>query len=93
MHQGIEYGWPNLLVMLAGCLALVCLCVSGMVVWWKRRPAGKLAAPQRRDGDRLARGVVAIAAVLGCVFPLLGLSMVAVLVFDLLIVRFGRAVS
>jgi uncharacterized iron-regulated membrane protein len=85
VHQGQQYGWPNLLVMLAGCLALVCLCISGMVVWWKRRPAGKLAAPTRKDGDRLAKGVLAIAVVLGCVFPLLGASMLAVLALDYLI--------
>lgn len=82
VHQGLEYGWPNLLVMLAGCIALICLCVSGIVVWWKRRPVGRLAAPARKDGDRLARGVVAIAVVLGCVFPLLGASMLVVLVLD-----------
>ena len=83
VHQGGEYGTPNLLVMLAGCLAVVALCVSGVAAWWKRRPAGRLAAPARRDGDRLARGVIAIAVVPGCVFPLLGASMLAVLALDL----------
>jgi uncharacterized iron-regulated membrane protein len=91
VHQGEEYGWPNLLVMLAACVARVCLCVSGVIVWWKRRPAGRLAAPVRRDGDRLAQGVVAIAVVLGCVFPLLGASMVVVLLVDTVIVRWGLA--
>jgi uncharacterized iron-regulated membrane protein len=90
VHQGLEYGWPNVLAMLAGCLALVCLCVSGMVAWWKRRPAGKLAAPARRDGDRLARGVIGIAVVLGCVFPLLGASMLAVLAIDTVVVALHR---
>lgn len=87
VHQGQQYGWPNLLVMLAGCLALICLCISGIVVWWKRRPRGRLAAPPRRDGDRLARGVVAIAVILGCVFPLLGASMLVVLLLDFSIRR------
>jgi uncharacterized iron-regulated membrane protein len=82
VHQGEQYGWPNLLIMLAGCLALICLCISGVIVWWKRRPSGKLAAPSRRDGDRLAKGVLAIAIVLACVFPLLGASMLAVLALD-----------
>jgi uncharacterized iron-regulated membrane protein len=86
VHQGGEYGTPNLLVMLAGCLALMALCVSGIVMWWKRRPDGKLAAPQRKDGDRLARGVVVIAVVLGCCFPLLGASMLAALLLDTLII-------
>jgi uncharacterized iron-regulated membrane protein len=82
VHQGGEYGTPNLLVMLAGCLALITLSISGVIVWWKRRPTGKLAAPVRRDGDRLARGVIAIAVVLGCIFPLLGASMLAVVLVD-----------
>jgi uncharacterized iron-regulated membrane protein len=85
VHQGAEYGTPNLLVMLAGCIALIALCVSGVTTWWKRRPAGKLAAPVSKDGDRLAKGVLAIAVVLGCCFPLLGGSMLAVLLLDSLI--------
>ena len=85
VHQGQQYGWPNLLVMLAGCLALVCLCISGVIVWWKRRPAGTLAAPGRKNSDHLAKGVLAIAIVLGCVFPLLGASMLAVLAIDYLL--------
>lgn len=87
VHQGQQYGWPNLLVMLAGCLALICLCISGVIVWWKRRPAGTLAAPGRKDGDHLVKGVLAIAIVLGCVFPLLGASMLAVLIVDSLTAR------
>jgi uncharacterized iron-regulated membrane protein len=87
VHQGGEYGTPNLVVMLAGCVALVLLCISGVVVWWKRRPRGKLAAPARKDGDRLARGAVVIAVVLGAVFPLLGASMLGVALLDMLIVN------
>lgn len=87
VHQGQQYGWPNLLVMLAGCMALICLCISGIVVWWKRRPAGMLAAPGRKESDQLAKGVLAIAIVLGCVFPLLGASMLAVLIIDALMAR------
>lgn len=87
VHQGVQYGWPNLLVMLAGCLALICLCISGVVVWWKRRPPGALAAPAafRQGDERLAGGVVLIAVVLGCVFPLLGASMLALLLVDALV--------
>jgi uncharacterized iron-regulated membrane protein len=85
VHQGGEYGTPNLLLMLAGCLALIGLCISGIVMWWQRRPAGRLAAPQRKDGDRLAGGVLLIAISLGCLFPPLGASMLAVLLLDTLI--------
>ena len=82
VHQGLEYGLPNQLLMLAGCFALMLLCVSSVIMWWKRRPAGRLAAPQRKDGDRLAVGVIVIAVALGLVFPLLGASMLAAAIVD-----------
>lgn len=91
VHQGAEYGAPNLAVMLAACLALMALCVSGVLMWWKRRPSGQLAAPMRKHGDRLARGVLAIAVVLGCVFPLLGLSMLVVVLLDALLLALIRS--
>ena len=51
-------------------------------MWWKRRPRGRLAAPPRREGDRAAAGAVAVAAVLGLLYPLLGASMLAALLLD-----------
>jgi len=91
VHQGVEYGLPNQLLMLAGCIAVMLLCVTGVVMWWKRRPAGRLAAPPRKDGDRLALGVVVIAVVLGIVFPLLGISMLLAAVLETLW-RYGASV-
>lgn len=93
VHQGGEYGTPNLIVMLAGCLALIVLCFSGIITWWKRRPAGRLAAPARKGGDRLAKGVLVIAVMLGCCFPLLGASMLAVLLVDCFMERMRRYFS
>jgi len=90
VHQGQQYGLPNLVVMFAGCLALIAMCISGIAIWWMRRPAGKLAAPPRRQGDRLAKGVLLIAALLGCIFPLLGASMLAVLLVDWLLSKLAR---
>jgi uncharacterized iron-regulated membrane protein len=82
VHQGREYGLANQLLMLAGCLAIVLLAVSAVVMWWKRRPAGVLAAPQRRLDDRTARGAVVIGIALGLLFPLLGASMLLALAID-----------
>jgi len=85
VHQGKQYGLFNQLLMLTACLALMTLCVSGVLTWWRRRPIGKLAAPARKDGDKLAKGVIAIAATLGIFFPLLGASMLLALAADWLI--------
>jgi uncharacterized iron-regulated membrane protein len=85
IHTGRQFGWINQLVMLAGCLAIVALAVSAAVMWWKRRPRGQLAAPPRRAGDRAAAGAIAVAVVLGVIYPLLGGSMLVALLVDVLV--------
>jgi uncharacterized iron-regulated membrane protein len=85
LHTGRQFGELNRLLMLAACLAIVALAVTGLTMWWKRRPRGQLAAPQRRPGDRATRGAVAVAVLLGLLYPLLGLSMIAALLIDTLI--------
>lgn len=87
LHTGQQFGGINRLVMLAGCLSIVLLAVSAVVMWWKRRPRGRLAAPPRREGDRAARGAMAVAVVLGLVYPLLGVSMLVALGIDAIVPR------
>jgi uncharacterized iron-regulated membrane protein len=82
IHTGRQFGWVNQLVMLAACLAIVALAVSAAVMWWKRRPHGRLAAPPRREGDRAAAGAITVAVLLGLIYPLLGASMLVALVVD-----------
>ena len=85
LHTGRQFGWINQLVMLAACLAIVALAVSAVVMWWKRRPRGRLAAPPRKAGDRAAAGAIAVALLLGLIYPLLGASMLVALVVDALV--------
>ena len=83
VHMGQQWGLANQLVLLAVCAATVLLCVSSAVMWWKRRPRGSLGVPPLPADRRALRGVVAILAVGGIVFPLVGLSLLVVLATDL----------
>ncbi|RTL44217.1 MAG: PepSY domain-containing protein [Burkholderiales bacterium] len=85
LHTGRQFGLANELVMLAGCVAIVMLAVSAVVMWWKRRPRGRLAAPPRREADRAATVAIAVAALLGALYPLLGASMLVALLVDALV--------
>lgn len=85
IHTGSQFGWVNQLVMLAGCLSIVGLALSAVVMWWKRRPRGRLAAPPRKAGERAAAGAIAVAVLLGLLYPLLGASMLVALLLDAVI--------
>lgn len=86
-HMGRQLGVVNGVVMGAVCIGVTFSIASAPIMYWKRRPRGSLGLPRRPDDARLTRGVVAIAIVLGVLFPLLGASMVLVAVVDQFLVR------
>lgn len=81
-HQGQQYGPANRWVMLAGCLALLLLCVSAPVLWWKRRVKGQLLAPPPPQDRSRGKAATAAAAVLGILYPLTGATLVVVVILD-----------
>jgi uncharacterized iron-regulated membrane protein len=89
LHEGREWGLLSQLLALLGTLALLFSCASAVVMWRKRRPKG-IGAPRRQPNRRLGFGVVAITIGLGVVFPLLGASIVVLLVLDLVVQRIPR---
>ncbi|MBP0616472.1 PepSY-associated TM helix domain-containing protein [Jiella mangrovi] len=89
-HMGQEYGLANKLILAAACLAIVVLAVSAAVMWWKRRPKGSLGVPPLPEDRRVFRGLIAILAIGGIVFPLVGLSLIIMLALDFAGTRLTR---
>lgn len=87
VHLGQEFGVPNQALLVVACLAIVLLCVSAAVMWWKRRPAGALGVPPMPADRRVMRTVLGLLVVGGIAFPLVGASLLVILVLDLLLVR------
>lgn len=87
VHMGQEFGLANQLVMLAACAAIVLLCVSALVMWWKRRPQGSLGVPPLPAEKATLRVVLALLAIGGLVFPLVGLSLIVMVVVDHFAIR------
>ena len=84
-HEGDLGAW-NLALNTVFCLAIIAMSVSGIVMWVKRRPAGaRLGAPPRPADIPYAKGTVLITLGLSLAFPMLGLTLLAVIVLDLVI--------
>ncbi len=86
VHEGREWGWVSQTLALLGTLAILLSIATSLVMWRARRPKG-LGAPRKEPDRRRMLGVVAITAVLGAVFPLLGASILLVLALEFLVVR------
>lgn len=87
-HEGDMGAW-NLVLNTVFCLSMIFLPVSGLVMWWKRRPerALRLAAPPAPQGMAFWWGAAALVVVLGLAFPLGGAMIAGVVALDLLLLR------
>jgi uncharacterized iron-regulated membrane protein len=89
LHEGRSLGlwsfWGSALM----CLSVIFMCVTGPLMWWRRRPkgAGRMGAPRGRMPLRstplLALGLLGLAVLL----PVFGISLVAVLALDQVVLR------
>jgi uncharacterized iron-regulated membrane protein len=86
-HEGQLFGLANQLLNLFVAIGLSLLAVSGVVMWWRRRPSSGLGAPPVRDRPPAAAGFVTLLVVLGLFLPLLGASMILVLLVERLVLR------
>lgn len=77
-HEGQLFGVLNQLVSLLTTVGLVLLSVSGLVMWWRRKPEGVLGAPAKMRRVRFSAGLITAMVALGLYFPFLGASMLLV---------------
>ena len=89
LHEGRSLGlwsfWGSTMM----CLAVITMCLTGPLMWWRRRPkgAGRIGAPRGRMPIK-ATPLLAVALVgLGIFLPLFGISLVVVLLLDQFILR------
>ncbi|MFD2706279.1 PepSY-associated TM helix domain-containing protein [Salibacterium lacus] len=86
IHKGLQFGIWNQLFGLLICVGLIGIILSGIRLWWTRRPAGKLGAPKSMSAWKF-RGFVFLVIGFGIVFPLFGLSVLILYALDYLIIR------
>lgn len=85
LHEGRYFGLANQLLMLGASLVILTLALSGVILWWQRRPAGRLGVPTMPANFPLWKGGVAIIVGMALLFPLVALSLLVVLTLDFLL--------
>lgn len=87
IHQGDYFGWPNKALVLGVATGLILMLASAVVMWWRRRPDGRLGAPPSDDDVELPGWLPAVVVLLGVLFPLFGATLLLVLALDRTVVR------
>jgi uncharacterized iron-regulated membrane protein len=94
LHEG-QIGVLNIVLNFAFCLTLIFLCLGSLVMWWLRRPAkaGRLGAPPMPADLPMTGGVMFTLLLLSMAVPVLGLTLLAVMALDLLVVKTAPALK
>ncbi|WP_166357748.1 PepSY-associated TM helix domain-containing protein [Pseudomonas akapageensis] len=94
LHEGKMFGPVNQIIVLVICLMILLSAVSGVVMWWKRRPQGSFGVPPLRHDLPKWKTAIVVMIGLGVAFPLVGVSLVAVWALDWgLLSRLGQKVE
>jgi uncharacterized iron-regulated membrane protein len=86
-HEGQLFGLFNQLLGVFTALGLILICVSAVVLWWRRRPQGVLGAPRALAESGVSIWILAPVLLLAVYLPLLGATMLLVLVTERLVLR------
>jgi len=89
LHEGRSFGLWSFWGAALMCLAVTFMCITGPLMWWRRRPrgTGRLGAPRGRMPIRATPAFAVALVALGLFLPLFGVSLLVVLVLDQVVLR------
>ena len=93
LHEGKMFGPVNQIIVLLVCLMILLSSVSGLVIWWKRRPQGKLGVPPLRHDLPRWKVAVGVMIAIGVAFPLVGVSLLLIWAVDRMVVRLRPSIE
>jgi uncharacterized iron-regulated membrane protein len=88
LHMGTLGLWSVLANTLV-CLCVLALCLTSVVMWWKRRAGSglRLAAPPLPRDMPLWQGAVVVGLAVSLAFPMAGLTLLAILALDTFVIQ------
>ena len=86
LHTGKQFGLINQLISLFICLGIILVVVSGFYLWLKRKPKHQMGAPKGPSILKM-KSFLLLMIILSILFPLVGLSLIAVLLLDWLVIK------
>jgi uncharacterized iron-regulated membrane protein len=86
LHTGTQFGFINQLISLFICLGIILVVVSGFYLWLKRKPKKAMGAPKGPSILKMKLFLL-LMIVLGILFPLVGVSLIVILLLDWLVIK------
>lgn len=88
-HFGALFGTTGQVLGIVACVAPIFFIVSGVVMWWKRKPAHAWGLPKATEATwrPFPRALIVMVAIFSVVIPTFGITLILALVTDSLVLR------
>ncbi|MFC4402190.1 PepSY-associated TM helix domain-containing protein [Gracilibacillus xinjiangensis] len=86
VHKGLEYGVINQIGGFIVCLGIISLVISGWIMWWRRKPRGRLGSPNS-PSILTKKRLTILLLIFSIIFPLVGLSVIIIFLLDWTVLR------
>jgi len=86
-HEGQLFGWFNQFLGVFTTLGVMTVAVSSFVMWWGRIPEGTIGAPRKINARPVPIALGLTIIIFGAFLPLLGMSLITILLLEFLILR------
>lgn len=87
LHEGRSLGLVSFWAAALVCLSVIASCITGPLMWWRRRSGGSMGAPRGRMPLRATPWLLAAVVALGVFLPFFGITLLAALLIDQLVIR------
>lgn len=84
IHEGRMFGWLNVAIGVFTVLGLILVSASGLLMWLKRKPQQTLGTPSYLP-YRLSISLKTVMVIFGVLLPLLGVTLIVVLLMEKLV--------
>lgn len=88
LHEG-QMGTWNIILNFIFCIGIILICVSGVAMWWIRRPSNtfRLSPPPLADNFPLWKGAVTIGIIISLLFPMAGAALIMAIILDMMVLN------
>ncbi|MBC2607853.1 PepSY-associated TM helix domain-containing protein [Pelagicoccus albus] len=78
IHTGSIFGLGTKVLAVLSCLLITAMSATGVWIWWRRRPQGKLGAPRRPVGNEVPRWIAWFTIALAIFLPTVGATLLLI---------------
>ncbi len=93
IHVGSIFGTATKILAVISCLLIIVMSITGVWMWWRRRPPGKIGSPKKPPKKTVPHWIAWLTVFLAIFLPTVGITLILIGVTSWLTGKFKKPVA